>query len=196
MPVWWLAMRSKKRAMYVPEGHSLIAQDLVRGVELFCSPDGLELIGFAGLLDVPELEKRFASHYEANRARTGWLEYIASLSPECLLGSSSRHSLRNGDVLKMVQGWDSQLIEYYQVTDAVADDHVTIARLRAETAKGEGGAIMHVSPCYGEFTFPPVAVSVSSVDQVCIPGKGEAYKKIPLRVFCGVKVFSPDIIAA
>lgn len=189
-------MRSKKRAMHVPEGHTLIAQDLIRGVELFSSPDGLELIGFAGLLDVPELEKRFASHREANQVRRGWLEYISSHSPDCLLASSSRHSLRNGDVLQMLQGWDSPFIEYYQVTDAMADDHVIVARLKTESGKGEGGAVVHVSPCYGDFYGPPVTATVSAVDQVCIQGKGEAFKKLPIRVFCGVKVFSADVIAA
>lgn len=124
------------------------------GIEVFVSPDGLSLIGFAGRSQKRAFGYRFKTTERRDSYLADWIASQEAKAAAKALAKAERnapHSLKQGDVLYTSWGYDQTNVDFYQVTAVVGTHTVEVCEIAAEVIETEGMMAGKKVPLVGTF---------------------------------------------
>lgn len=175
----------------IPAGFSEIQRDDSLGVLVMASFDRCIVMAFSGRAQKPDFYTRFRTVERAEAYTADWLALVrkrAAQKAEARAVRNAPHSLKDGDVLSAVWGYEQTNVDYYQVTKVVSPRMVELRKIGAEVV--EDGAAMTGSsvPMVGAFIGEPFRVRPNSHNTVKLASFMSA-SPLEFQEVAGVRVY-------
>jgi len=165
------------------------ADDL--GVLVMASVDRLDVMAFSGRAQKPDFYLRFRSVERAEAYTADWLARVRKSAADRAAARAVRnapHSLKDGDVLSAVWGYEQTNVDYYQVTAVVSPRMVELRKIAAETVEVDGSMTGSSVPLVGTFIEEPFRVRPDSRNTVKLASFMRA-SPLEFEEVAGVRVY-------
>jgi hypothetical protein len=172
------------RASLIPKGSRVaVYQDIPAVIARYEFGPKLGAIAFRGKASKPSFFYTFKTPEQRERYIAEWLDgqrRVCAYKAEQAEKRKQPHSLKLGQVLRSMWGYDQTNINYYQVTE-VRGKMVVVREIGAMPVGEQGGQQEYVMPAVGQFKGEPMLRRPSADNWVKIdrsesagPYKGEA----------------------
>lgn len=119
------------RSFYVPKTYARVARNDSLGVEVYKDqrPDSIVIMAFSGKRQKADFHLRFKTEEQATKHVANWMNNLKAHQEKVLERREKRkegHTLKVGDLLQCMWGYEQTNIDYYQVTALLGTTMVEI----------------------------------------------------------------------